>query len=243
MLAMSQGKPLDTLNLINPGYAKLLLESLIEIKKNQHQPDDSCPAMAVERRALLADTATSNSKMVLQLTDRLSILRWAYSVSLCLKKITSQLEYYFKIWESFVNIFDRVAEKLLNRNYTLRELRLLAVSCYLVSSKFEGITNSSFRFSAEVACDIVKLGVKIADVKATECSILRCLNWSIPDIYPSESCLFLFQAQKFFKSSGSTLANLNLNSWVKEIMHQTIKLALEQQSYPLSFCTKGFWLL
>lgn len=139
-----------------------------------------------------------------------------------------------------MNIFDRVSQQLLGITYTIRDLRMLAVTCYLVASKMEGIPPNSHFFSAEVAADIVKLGVSIDDIKETECRVLICLDWEFPSVFPTECCLFLFQAQKLQNWDGMSSLSLNLNSWIKSAIQELTKLSLEQKSCVEDFSYNGF---
>jgi len=128
----------------------------------------------------------------------------------------------------------------LTNAYTIRDLRLLAVTCYLVASKFEGIPPNSHFFSAEVAADIVKLEVSIDDVKETECRVLTCLEWEFPSIFPTECCLFLFQAQKLQSWDGRSSLSFNLNSWIKDVIQELTKLSLEQKYCAEDYLYHGF---
>lgn len=128
----------------------------------------------------------------------------------------------------------------MNTTYTIRDLRLLAVTCYLVASKFEGIPPNSHFFSAEVAADIVKLEVSIDDVKETECRVLTCLEWEFPSVFPTECCLFLFQAQKLQNWDGKSSLSLKLNSWIKDVIQELTKLSLEQKSCVEDYLYHGF---
>lgn len=114
------------------------------------------------------------------------------------------------------------------------------MSCYLVACKWEGIPSNSHFFSAEVAADIVKLGVCIEDVKAIECKVLNCLGWEIPTIFPSECCLFLFQAHKLSNWDGKSQLGLSLNSWMKDVVQEICKVCLEEAVCPSDFSCHGF---
>lgn len=139
-----------------------------------------------------------------------------------------------------MHIFDRASQSLLASAYSTRDLRLLAVSCYLVACKWEGIPANSHFFSAEVAAGIVKLGVSIEDVKEMECKVLMCLGWEFPVIFPSECCLFLFQAHKLSNWDGKSPLGLSLNSWMKDLVQEICKVCLEGADFSADFSSHGF---
>lgn len=133
-----------------------------------------------------------------------------------------------------------MSSTILSTNYTQKELRLLAVTCYLVATKFEGIPDDSYFFSAEVAADVVKLGVTTFDVKACECRVMNALHWNFEEVFPSEVTVYLLQAQKLLYSDASTPVNLNLSTWVKEMIRELVKAGLEAYNDPKEFNLHGF---
>lgn len=145
-----------------------------------------------------------------------------------------------KVWELYVNIFDRVSSVILSTNYTQQELRLLAVTCYLAATKFEGIPEDAYFFSAEVAADVVKLGLTTLDVKTMECKVMNALGWDLEVVCPSESAIYLLQAQKLLIWDGTSPINLNVTSWVKEAIRELIKASLEAHSDTADFAFHGF---